>query len=512
ERSRETGGGIVGYATDGEGRLATFALSGSAWVAATEAEGARQLPSTGPVIDPRLDPTGRTVAYASDGALRVIDVDGANDRALVEPDGPEVVWGQAEFVAAEEMERYRGFWWAPDGQSLLVERYDNEPVSVWHVADPANPETPPVAHRYPAAGSANADVSLWHVRLDGTRQRIDWDDQALPYLTRVVWSSAGRPLVQVMSRDQREAQIRGVDVESGRTELVRTLRDDTWIDLFIGAPAYAPDGRLVTVEPADDTNRVHLDGEPVSPVGLHVRSVLSVDAEGVLVAASEDPTQLHVVRIELDGALTYLSTAPGVHGGASRGGTSVISRTALDLDRSTVTVYGDDSPIGEIANLAADPGFRPQVNALTVGERDLQVSVLFPRDHVPGSSRLPVLMDPYGGPHALRNVQSARAFLLPQWLADQGFCVVVCDGRGTPGRGAAWDRSIRDDFVGATLDDQVDALSGVAHAYPDDVDTARVAMTGWSYGGYLSALAVLRRPDVFHVGVAGAPVTDWHLY
>lgn len=512
ERSRETGAGIVDYTTDGDGRVATFALSGSVWVADTHAQGARQLPSNGSVIDPRIDPTGRIIAYASDGALRVIGVDGANDRALAEPDGPDVVWGQAEFVAAEEMERYRGFWWAPDGQSLLVERYDNEPVSVWHVADPANPQAAPVSHRYPAAGSANADVSLWHVHLDGNRQRIDWDTDAFPYLTRVTWTDAGKPLVQVMSRDQREAQIRGVDADSGRTELVRTLRDDTWIDLFVGTPTYTPDGRLVTIEPADDTNRVHLDGKPLSPAGLHVRSVLSVDADGVLVAASEDPTQLHVVRVGLDGTLTRLSTEPGVHGGLSRGGTSVIIRSALDLDRSTITVKAKGTPGGEIANLAADPGFRPRVKTLTVGERDLQVAVLFPREHVPGSRRLPVLMDPYGGPHALRNVQSARAFLLPQWLADQGFCVVVCDGRGTPGRGPAWERSIRDDFVGATLDDQVDALSGVAHEYPDDVDTGRVAMTGWSYGGYLSALAVLRRPDVFHAGVAGAPVTDWRLY
>jgi len=512
ERSRETGGGIVGYATDAEGSLATFALSGSVWVADTTAEGARRLPTAGSAIDPRLDPTGRTIAYASDGGLRAIEVDGSDDRCLVEPDGPDVVWGQAEFVAAEEMERHRGFWWAPDGRSLLVERYDNAPVPIWYVADPANPDAEPVAHRYPAAGSSNADVSLWHVRLDGSRQRIDWDDDAFPYLTRVAWTSAGEPLVQVMSRNQREARILGVDVESGRTNPVRTLHDDTWIDLFVGVPTYAPDGRLVTVEPADDTNRVHLDGEPVSPAGLHVRSVLSVDADGVLVTANEDPTTLHVVRVGLDGALTHLSTEPGVHGGASCGGTTVISRTSLDLDRNTVTVYGDDSPIGEIANLAADPGFRPQVTTLTVGDRDLSVSVLFPSDHVPGSRRLPVLMDPYGGPHALRNIQSARAFLLPQWLADQGFCVVVCDGRGTPGRGVAWERSVRDDFVGATLDDQVEALSGVAHAYPDDIDTGRVAMTGWSYGGYLSALAVLRRPDVFHAGVAGAPVTDWRLY
>ncbi|UPK74092.1 prolyl oligopeptidase family serine peptidase [Nocardioidaceae bacterium SCSIO 66511] len=512
ERSRETASGIVGYTIDAAATVAVFALSGSAWIADLSGEGARELPSTGAVIDPHIDPTGRTIAYASGSSLRVIDADGANDRALVEPDNDDVVWGQAEFVAAEEMERYRGFWWAPDGRSLLVERYDNSAVPVWYVADPANPDTEPVAHRYPAAGSANADVSLWHIGLDGTRRRIDWDSDAYPYLTRVSWGPTGSPLLQVMSRDQRTAQICDIDIESGSTTLVRELHDDTWLDLFIGAPAYAPDGRLVTVEPDSDTNRVALDGEPISPVGLQVRTILSIDDRGILVAANDDPTELHLVRIGLDGSVNRLTAGGGVHGGSAAESTMVVVRSALDLDASTVTVYRDGGEIGQISNLAEDPGFRARVESVTVGERNLHAAVLFPRDHRPGSRRLPVLMDPYGGPHALRNVKSARAFLLPQWLADQGFCVIVSDGRGTPGRGPAWDRAIRDDFVGATLDDQVDVLAGVAHAYPDDLDTSRVAMTGWSYGGYLSALAVLRRPDVFHAGVAGAPVTDWRLY
>jgi dipeptidyl-peptidase-4 len=103
-------------------------------------------------------------------------------------------------------------------------------------------------------------------------------------------------------------------------------------------------------------------------------------------------------------------------------------------------------------------------------------------------------------------------FLQSQWLADQGFCVVIADGRGTPGRGHAWERAVLNDLATVTLDDQIAALDAVAEQFPDDVDTSRVGMTGWSYGGYLAALAVLRRPDIFHVAVAGAPVTEWRLY
>ncbi|MEU0468192.1 S9 family peptidase, partial [Amycolatopsis sp. NPDC006131] len=117
----------------------------------------------------------------------------------------------------------------------------------------------------------------------------------------------------------------------------------------------------------------------------------------------------------------------------------------------------------------------------------------------------------YGGPHAQRVLQSRNAFLTSQWLADQGFAVLVADGRGTPGRGPAWEKEIVRELAEVTLTDQVDALHAVAADHPE-LDLSRVAIRGWSYGGYLSALAVLRRPDVFHAAVAGAPVTDWSLY
>ena len=110
-----------------------------------------------------------------------------------------------------------------------------------------------------------------------------------------------------------------------------------------------------------------------------------------------------------------------------------------------------------------------------------------------------------------RVVASRDAFLTSQWFAEQGFAVVVADGRGTPGRGPAWDRAVAGDLAGPPLADQVEALHA-AGARCADLDLGRVAIRGWSFGGFLAALAVLRRPDVFHAAVAGAPVTDWRLY
>jgi dipeptidyl-peptidase-4 len=202
-----------------------------------------------------------------------------------------------------------------------------------------------------------------------------------------------------------------------------------------------------------------------------------------------------------------LSTVDGVHSAGRGGGVLLLASASLDWNGSKVTL----STGQEIASFAETPVLTPDVRLLTAGERALRVALLFPTGHVPGSAKLPVLLDPYGGPHAQRVLSARNAYLASQWLADQGFAVLVADGRGTPGRGPVWEREIAFDFAGSTLEDQVDALHAVA-AEHQDLDLSRVAIRGWSYGGYLAALAVLRRPDVFHAGIAGAPVTDWALY
>ena len=511
ERSREIGAGVVSFSTDATGARAAFALSGRLWVVDVDSAEVRELPVAGGVLDPRLDPTGHSVAYVSGGALHVVGTDGSDDRVLAEPDGDEVTWGLAEFVAAEEMDRHRGYWWSPDGQSLLVERCDNAPVAVWYIADPANPDRAPAPQRYPAAGTANADVSLWHVDLAGSRTQVRWDADPFPYLLRVAWGSGGPPLVAVMSRDQRRMQILSADPASGETELLREDVDDAWLDAVVGVPAWSAAGRLVTTVFDEDTCKVALDGKPLGPAGLHVRSVVAVEDDAVVVSASREPTELHLVRVRSDGSVEDLTSGAGVHTGTVGGATTVVARGRLDADGVDVVVLRDGAETGHIESRAVVPPFRPTVQMLSVGERDLRTAVLFPTGYQPGSGALPVLMDPYGGPHGQMVVAASRAFLAAQWFADQGFAVIVADGRGTPGRGHDWDRAVLNDF-GVTLDDQVDALLGVSERYPDDLDLSRVAMRGWSYGGYLAAMAVLRRPDVFKAAIAGAPVTDLALY
>jgi dipeptidyl-peptidase-4 len=187
------------------------------------------------------------------------------------------------------------------------------------------------------------------------------------------------------------------------------------------------------------------------------------------------------------------------------GGTLVLSTATFDA-APVVTVAGKT-----VRSLVETSLVKPVVNLMHAGSDELRTAVLLPSWHVPGTAKLPVLMDPYGGPAGQRVVADSMAFLVSQWFAEQGFAVVVADGRGTPGRGPRWDRTIHRDKAGLALEDQIVALHAAAERYPD-LDLSRVGIRGWSYGGFLAALAVLRRPDVFHAAVAGAPVTDQFLY
>jgi dipeptidyl-peptidase-4 len=512
ERTRTQVGGIVGYTTDADCRLAVFSLSGRLFVVdLTGDHEVRELPVAGSVMDPRIDPTGRHVAYVASSTLRVVAIDGTDDHALAGPadtDGDDIEWGLAEFLAAEEMGRSRGYWWSPDGERILAARTDRSAVRRWYIADPANPDHPVNRVAYPAAGTDNVVVSLAVLDLAGIRTPIGWDNVDLPYLTSVHWSAGGPPLLAVQSRDQRRLMVLAVDPDSGTTEARQELTDPHWVDVVAGVPAWTPDGRLVTVGARDGAYRVFVDGSPVTGTDLQVRAVLDAGVDDVLFTASDaDPTQVHVY-----GDSVRLSDVDGVHSATRSGDVTVLVSWSMTFDGPRATVSRSGKPVGEIASLAVVPPLSPRVSLLTVGERDLRCALLLPTDHQPGSRKLPVLLDPYGGPHAQRVLHARNSYLTPQWLADQGFAVLIADGRGTPGRGPDWDRSVFGDFADITVADQVAALEAVAARYPDDLDLTKVAIRGWSFGGYLAAAAVLRRPDVVHAALAGAPVTDWRLY
>ncbi|MEE1756375.1 prolyl oligopeptidase family serine peptidase [Streptomyces sp. SP18CS02] len=515
ERSREGSGGIVGYAVDAAVELAAFTLSGRLFTAELRAGTARELPAPGPVVDPRPSPDGRHIAYVARGALRVIGAEGEEDRALAEPEDAHVTYGLAEFIAAEEMGRSRGFWWSPESDRLLVARADDSAVRRWWIADPAHPDREPAEVGYPAAGTANAEVRLSLLGLDGSRTEIEWDRARYPYLARVHWSSAGAPLLLVQARDQRVQLYLAVDTGTGATRTVHVDEDPAWLELLPGVPAWAPDGRLVRIADEGGARVLAVGDRTLTGAQTQLRAVLDVGDDDILVSASageeaEDPEigEIHVYRVNELG-VERVSEGPGIHSAVRGGAVTVLASARPGTAGTAVRVLRDGKQLAEIVSHAEQPVLSPRLLLTESGEHRIPCAVLLPSTYEEGDGPLPVLLDPYGGPHGQRVVAAHNPHLTSQWFAEQGFAVIVADGRGSPGRSPGWEKAIKGRLT-LTLDDQVEALHGLAERFP--LDLGRVAIRGWSYGGYLAAMAVLRRPDVFHTAVVGAPVTDQRLY
>ena len=519
--------------------------------------------------------------YTTGSYLMLVDIGGElGDRitavygvSVEDEDGnpAENTWkiGLAEFVAGEEMDRYDGFWWAPDSRHVLFESFDTADEPTWYISDPADPENPAAGRRYPRALTRNADVYLTVIALafDGDGRYagitgnadVDWDREAYEYVAAVNWRRGHDPLVLVQNRRQTRDQVLEVAVAAdgaalGATRVLEEHANDQWIDLIHGTPTYTPDGRLVCPlnDMAADTNRLTVDGRPFTPAGWNVRSVLDVTDDDVLAvvqcapeiasevpdawtgsgAASDaeslfgghDARSFDVVSIDYNGTITPVTTDPG-QWTASRGerGIVVSGRDMRSARAQMRHILGEQS--ATISSTAAEPGFAPNVTFTRLGEHQLYTAIIAPSPSSPyaHSDKLPVLMKPYGGPGFQQVVASQSFYWEGQWWADQGFLVVTADGRGTTGRGPAWDREIFENMKGVTLADQIEAVNALPEAVSrlnadgrrpgvPAPDLDKVCMIGWSYGGFLSALAVLDAPDVFKAACAGAPPTDWTLY
>lgn len=598
ERAREGGTGIVGYSSDDDGNRIVFTINGRLfltdidWNDETDAPEPHTRELAGewldedpamytPVLNPRIAPDGEHVLYTTGSYLMLVDIGGElGDRitavygvSVEDEDGnpAENTWkiGLAEFVAGEEMDRYDGFWWAPDSQHVLFESFDTADEPTWYISDPADPEKRADGRRYPRALTRNADVYLTVITLafdENDRYAgitgnadVDWDREAYEYVAAVNWRRGHDPLVLVQNRRQTRDQVLEVAVAAdgaalGATRVLEEHANDQWIDLIHGTPAYTPDGRLVCPlnDMAADTNRLTVDGRPFTPAGWNVRAVLDVTDDDVLAvvqrapeiatevprawagsgAASDaeslfgghDARSFDVVSIDYNGMITPVTTDPG-QWTASRGerGIVVSGRDMRSARAQMRHILGEQS--ATISSTAAEPGFAPNVTFTRLGEHQLYTAIIAPSPSSPyaHADKLPVLMKPYGGPGFQQVVASQSFYWEGQWWADQGFLVVTADGRGTTGRGPAWDREIFEDMKDVTLADQIEAVNALPEAVSrlnadgrrpgvPAPDLDKVCMIGWSYGGFLSALAVLDAPNVFKAACAGAPPTDWTLY
>lgn len=526
ERMRISVGGFTDFQLSKDGSRILLSLSGKLYLVERATSAVRQLNTgAGTLVDPKFSPDGQSIAYVLDYDVFVFDLATQTERRVTTGGTDKLRHGLAEFVAQEEMDRFSGYWWSPDSKFIAYEESDHEGVEIWHVADAAKPEEQPHPAYYPRPGKNNVKVRLGVVSVSGGETVwIQWDGERYPYLTTVRWDKHGPLTLAVQTRDQRELVLLEADPKSGRTTTLLTERDAAWVCVRQDVPRWLSDGRgfVWASEKAAGWQLEwrHRSGEihrVLADASLGFRSLQSLNAETgeIFFTARPDPTQTQLFRVSLDGgAPGALTQEAGIHSASFNEGSPIHVRSfvALQVMPKSTVHRADGSLVGELPSVAEPPPFVPRVEMTKIGSGEGFYAALVRPQKFNSKQRYPVVVNVYGGPlHASSSgivTATMSRWLLAQWIADQGFIVVSLDGRGTPGRGHAWERAIGKRFGSVPLDDQVAGLQALGKKYRE-LDLNRVGIYGWSYGGYVSALGVLRRPDIFKAAVAGAPPTDW---
>lgn len=529
ERLRISTAGFTQFELSPDGSRVLVSLSGKIYLFSRRDGRVLSLPtSEGTLIDPKFSPDGKSVSYVLDADIYVLNLERLEETQVTTGGTEELSHGLAEFVAQEEMGRLAGYWWAPNSEQIVYEEADARGVETWSAADPARPGETPHRQYYPRPGKRNVTVRLGAVSAVGGKTTwIDWDRERYPYLATVRWDKGGPLTLVVQSRLQQEMVLLVADTTTGRTNPLLTEKDSAWLNLDQQVPMWLADGsgflwtseqaggaQLELHNPAGKLMRVLVGPEIGYRTGRRGFPNLDIQTRQAYFLASDDPTQDHLWRVSLDsGKPVRLSVQTGQHSAVfAKNHSHYVQQIRTPLTMPGFTVYrASGEPIAQLPSAAEEPPFIPTTEYLKVGEgKGFYCSVTRPRDF-DSQKRYPVIVDVYGGPGFARVSAAMEDYLLDQWRADRGFIVVSIDGRGTPGRGWDWERSIYGNFGQIPLEDQVSGLMALGKQYPQ-MDLERVGITGWSFGGYMSALAALRRPDVFKAAVAGALVADWRDY
>jgi dipeptidyl-peptidase-4 len=532
ERQRIAGlRGIVSYdwAADGSGILVP--IEGDLYLARLDGSVERLTQSEQDELSPKLSETGRYVSFLRDRRLWVGEV-GGEARAITPEEGETVRWGEAEFVAQEEMSRNDGYWWSPGDRRIAVERFDEAAVGIVTRAAIGASGTRTYEQRYPAAGTPNVDVSLFVMNPDGGNSvEVDLGQERDIYLVRVDWAPDGETLyVQRVDRGQTRLDVLAADPATGATRLLfsEQAAEGHWINLS-HSYKFLDDGSLIWWSERDGFGHLYrfADGQwtQLTSGEWVVTKLLGVDQQQgrVFFSGTKDDVlaqQGYSLDLADPSRITRLTDPAFVNSATmdEKGQTLLVSRSKPDQPTQSYIADAAGNRLAWIEENALD-GDHPYTPVLashrmpefgTIRAEDgtpLHYKMIRP-EMEPGK-RYPVYFAHYGGPHN-QSVTRNWSQPLEQAIVDKGYVYFELDNRGSANRGVAFEKPLYRAMGGVEVRDQKAGAEYLKSL--DFVDPDKIAIDGWSYGGYLTLKQLEDDPGLYAAGIAGAPVTKWELY
>lgn len=480
--------------------------------------------------DPKISPDGKHVSFLRDDDLYSLDVASGKETRLTTGGSETLRNGSVDWVYPEELSLGTAYWWSPDSQSLVYLQFDTSREPLFPHSDLLKVRAVYEPERYPQAGENNADVRLGVVSAAGgpTRWFDVGDTRRSSLIARAGWTPDSKHVYIVRAnRVQNRLELIFMDAATRAARTILTESDPYWVNVYDG-PRFLNDGRrFLWSSERDGFRHLYLDsidggiGRQLTKGEWEVRSLAGVDEAGgrVFYTSSEvSPVETQFYSVKLDGTdQRRLSQGAGTHTIAMGPTAEYYLDTYSSLEsppRTTLHQAGgaqlgvyreaDRKPLEEFDILPT------QILSFRTKDGTLLYARLIKPANFQAGKKYPAIVMVYGGPGVF-SVRNAWAGLTwDQVLAQRGFVIWQVDNRGGSGRGHAFESQVYHKLGKLELSDQ---REGVEHLLSMGfVDPARIGVYGWSYGGFMTLNLMLNAADLFHAGIAGAPVTKWINY